>query len=191
MDSPLVHQSWLELKPNEKLGGNSEYFDDYYLRIKNKGRYNHIPKSVFEQWIHPLHNNWETLCNYSWLNYLNTSFELVEWSFEALNKVNVINKFEKLCRLRAGYDDFDQFFCIEEDKIYWKNEGTWKTPPIVLDNDSINTKIPEWSELEGNHQLIEGHSRFGYLRSIKKISDLNKSQIAKRHKIWLMKVNTF
>jgi hypothetical protein len=69
----------------------------------------------------------------------------------------------------------------------WKENGTWKTPPIILDICSLTTEIPKWSELIPPYQLVEGHSRLGYLHSMKRISDLNIGKIALKHKIYLIK----
>jgi hypothetical protein len=183
----LINRSWLELKPNEDNDGNQEEFKDYYPRIKLKRDYKHIPMEDFEQWIHPLHNNNETLRNYSWLNYENIEFAVCEWDFEELSKVHVIEEFQDYYNNRSIFSDFDQFCCCKEDLKCWENNGTWRTPPIILDVESLKSRIPEWSEIISPYQLVEGHSRLGYLKSTKKIAELKKGKIAQKHRIFLMK----
>jgi hypothetical protein len=53
----LISESWLQLKPNEELGGFNEDFNSYLQRIQNKRNLKHIPSEVLEQWIHPLHSD--------------------------------------------------------------------------------------------------------------------------------------
>lgn len=182
----LVNKSWLELKPNEDLDGNQEWFDEYYSRISLKKDYNHIPKEVLEQWIHPHHKNYETLRNYSWINYENIEFSLCEWNLNQLSKIYVVENFRDYYIDRSNYSDFDQFCCTDEDLNHWKEKGTWRTPPIILDIKSLCSEIPKWSELIPPYQLVEGHSRLGYLQSMKRISDLNIGKIAIKHGIFLM-----
>jgi hypothetical protein len=177
----------MELKPNEDAYGNIEEFREYYERIKLKRDYKHILLEVYKQWIHPHHNNDETLRNYSWLNFENIEFTLCEWDFEELYKVHVIEEFQDYFKSRSVISDFDQFICNKEDIEFWKNNGTWKTPPLILDVKSLKSKIPEWSEIVFPYQLVEGHTRLGHLNSTNKIAKLGKGKLAPKHKIFLMK----
>ncbi|MRT93568.1 hypothetical protein [Ancylomarina sp. 16SWW S1-10-2] len=183
----LIHRTWMDLKPNENMEGNPEVFNDYYARMSTRFEYENIPKEVFKQWIYPHHGNPRTLNNYSWIDYESVEFELVEWDYELLKDLYVIEKYRTLTDLRGNYNDFNDFCCIEKDLKYWKEKGTWRTPSIILDVRSLNENYPEWSELHGYYQLVEGHSRFGYLNSMKRICDIGKGNITEKHKIYLMK----
>ncbi|XLS29204.1 hypothetical protein ACJD0Z_18655 [Flavobacteriaceae bacterium M23B6Z8] len=184
----LIHPTWLELKPNENLDGNQECFTDYYTRIhKTKFELGKFPKEIYQQWIHPHHSNDKTLKNYSWINYEFIEFELVFWDFESLNKLYVIEPFQPYVNLRASLKDIEDFRCIKEDLEYWKTNGTWKIAPIILDVKSVMKECPSWSELKNSFQLVEGHSRLGYLKSMKRIESEGKCKLAKKHKAYLMK----
>ena len=84
------------------------------------------------------------------------------------------------------FQTFEKFCCCDKDLEYWKENGTWRTPPIIIDIKSVCSKIPDWSGLRTNYQLVEGHSRLTYLHSVKRISELSKSKFASKHKIYLM-----
>ncbi|MFT6064418.1 MAG: hypothetical protein ACJAYY_000267 [Paraglaciecola sp.] len=187
----LVNPTWLELKPNEDNDGNQEDFSEYYKRIKNtKLDLGKFPKEVYEQWIHPHYKNGHTLNNYSWLDYELISFELVEWNYDQLKTINVIESFSSYTNQRGNFRNLNNFCCIEKDLNFWRNHGTWRIPPIILDIKSLGENTPKWCELKGNYQLVEGHSRFGYLNSMSEISKQKKYKIAKKHKFYLMKKST-
>lgn len=184
----LINKTWADLKPNEDSNGNFEWFDDYYERIKNKIEFKDFPKEVVEQWIHPLYNNHQTIRNYAWMNYEYIGFELIEWEYQQLEELYVIKDFREYVELRASYSEIDQFCCIDKDIDFWKTNGTWRIPPIILDTNSINIEIPKWSEISHKFQLVEGHSRLGYLKSIKRINELGNVKIANKHKVYLMRI---
>jgi hypothetical protein len=177
----------MELKPNEDYDGNQEWFDEYYSRIKIKRDYKHIPKDVFEQWIHPHHKKDETLINYSWMNFKNIEFIACEWSFEELSQLYVLEDYRDYFISRSKLSDFEQFFCIDDDLNSWKEKGTWRVPPVILDVNSLLSNIPSDCELVPPFQLVEGHSRLGYLHSMNRISELKKGKISSKHCIYLMR----
>ncbi len=179
-----VHQSWKDLKPNEYE--KDFRFEEYFERIAKNDNYKYIPKLVFEQWIFGLHQNEYTLNNYAWIDYTKIKFEICEWEFQKFQEVNVIEDFKPYFLERAKCKDFMQFCCIDDDLSYWKEYGTWRIPPIILDVNSLTTKIPSWCEIMPPFQLIEGHTRLGYLHSMKRISELNKGKLASKHSVYLM-----
>lgn len=185
----LVNKSWMELKPNEDCDGNQEWFDEYYPRIKLKRDYKHIPQEVFEQWIHPHHKNDETLRNYSWIDYKNIEFIVIEWTFKELSNLYILEDYRECFFNRSKLTDLKQFCCNEEDLRCWREKGTWRIPPIILDINSFTSNIPTDCELVPPFQLVEGHSRMGYLHSLTRISELNKGKIALKHSIFLMREN--
>jgi hypothetical protein len=182
-----IHESWNLLNPNELEKCEHFQFDDYYERISRIVIFQHIPKLVFEQWIYPHHYNEYTIKNYAWINYENIEFELVEWTYDDFLKVHVIKAFMDYVKCRMALSDLTQFCCSQEDVKYWKINGTWKTPPIIIDLSSFGSKLPKWSDLKPPYQLVEGHSRLGYLYSMKRISELKKGIIASTHLLYLMK----
>ena len=179
-----IHESWEFMNPNE----NEKHFkfEEYYQRVSGNEKLRHIPKAVFEQWIYGLHYDDDTLKNYAWINYENVEFNLCEWDFNDLAKVYVIKKFEGYFKNRSSYNDFAQFACDKKNLDFWKANGTWRIPPIILDVGSLTTKIPKGSDLISPYQLVEGHTRLGHLNSMKRISDLSKREMASKHAIYLM-----
>jgi len=181
-----VHDTWKLLKPKENEKYENFRFEEYYNRVQNIQKLSHIPKAILEQWIYYHHQEYHTLQNYAWINYENIEFRIEKWSFEKLSKVNVIEDFQDYVNQRSRCTDFNQFLCTDENIYYWKEKGTWRIPPIILDVESL-IKFPKWSELIPPYHLIEGHTRLGYIHSLKRISDLNNGKIASKHSLYLMK----
>ena len=184
----MISESWKALKPRKDQYGNIEAFDVYYERIKLKCEFSHIPREVFEQWIWAHHDRIESITNYGWLDYENIEFKLCNWSNSQLKNIYVIENYRDCYKNRASYNDFDSFCCTSKDLEQWKDNGTWRTPPIIIDTDSIK-KIPNRCELVAPYQLVEGHSRLGYLQSMFTIDKLGKGKVAERHEIYLMREN--
>lgn len=182
---PLVHDSWMRLKPNE-IDGRIEPFEVYYSRVLEKVDFNHIPKEVFAQWIHPHHNNHHTLTNYAWVDFTKVRFELCEWETEQFLDLNVIDDFKEWVESRSHVSDFSKFQCISAVLETWQYKGTWVTPPVIVDVRSLN-EPPPWSELKLEFQLVEGHTRLGYLKSMIQLSREGKAKLSSRHKIYLMR----
>jgi hypothetical protein len=182
-----IHPIWELMRPTENEKYEDFKFEEYYKRIVTHNMLNHIPKTIFEQWIYYHHQEYNTLKNYAWINYENIEFIICDWSLRELERINVIDNFRDYYSDKASYSDFNQFGCTPNDLKSWKEKGTWRVPPIILDIASIRCNIPSWSKLTPPYQLVEGHTRFGYLHSLKTISDLKKGGIASKHLIYLMK----
>jgi len=182
-------KSWIELEPQKVEYGNIESFENYYERIKENTKFSHIPKSVFKQWLWAHHDKAESISNYGWIDYENIEFTLCKWSNEQLTNIHVIEEYRDYYENRASYNSISSFCCIDKDLSEWKTKGTWRTPPIIIDINSLNSEIPKWSELNPRFQLVEGHSRLGYLHSMFRIDKLGKGTVAKEHEIFLMKLN--
>ncbi|MBL3654734.1 hypothetical protein [Fulvivirga sediminis] len=183
-----VSLSWLDLKPNQDQSGNQEELDAYIQRIRKVFKeFNHIQNDIFEQWIWAHHNNSETLRNYGWLNYENFEFVLCNWTNDEISNVNIIDEYSEYVKGRASFSAIRQFCCNKTDLNYWKNNGTWRTPPIILDVYSIEEEFPRWSEIKYPYQLIEGHSRLGYLKSMINMTKQGKAQVANTHSVYIMK----
>ena len=182
-----IHTNWDYMRPRNDEKYEDFKFEEYYQRISKNNNLNHIPKTVFEQWIYYHHQEPNTLDNYAWINYENIEFVLCKWELEKFEKVSVIDNFMDYYSDRASYLDLNQFCCTQKDLKVWIENGTWRVPPIIIDVSSLKTDIPTWSQLKPPYQLVEGHTRFGYLQSMKRISELGKADIAKRHSIYLMR----
>lgn len=185
----MKSESWLELEPLRDKYGNIECFDRYYERIKLKTKFSHIPKKVFNQWLWAHHDKEESITNYGWLDYGNIDFKLCRWENKQLKDMYVIERYRDYYQNRASYDDLNSFCCIDKDIQEWERNGTWRTPPIILDVQTLPEEIPKWSELVSPYQLVEGHSRLGYLHSMFRIDKLGKGKVAKKHQIYLMRFN--
>lgn len=176
-----IHPSWKKLKPLPHEGfGEAER---YISRISQIKELNHIPACVLAQWIHPHYQNTHMINNYAWINYYDIQFELVEWSYKDISHANTIKDFSKYTNSRKIYTKVKDFPCINEDKIHWEKHRTWKTPPIILDINSLPSP-PSWSELHAPLQLVEGHSRMGLLTSMKNSEE---KTIAPTHKVFIMR----
>lgn len=178
-----IHPTWKAMEPSENEG---YYFDNYYERMLQLPSAKNIPKAVFKQWIFSLHSDYFTLQNYAWMDFSQFEFKLCKLEYKDLINLYVIEDFRKHVSLRASYHDFTQFCCTDEDLEHWRKFGTWTIPPIILKTNSIIGEIPDWSEISEFPQLVEGHSRFGYLQSLKTISKLGKANISEKHEVFIM-----
>lgn len=189
----MESKSWLALKAiRVKYGDIEDYenFEEYYERIKIKTEFSHIPEIVFEQWLWAHIDKEESITNYGWLNYEEIEFELCSWTTNQLTNINVIESYRDYYKNRASYNDLNTFCCTDKDLKVWKKRGTWRTPPIILDVQSISEEIPNWCEIVPPYQLVEGHSRLGYLKSMVTIDKLGKGKVAEKHNIYVMRLRS-
>jgi len=178
--------SWKSLKPNKNFDHfdeNDEDINSYYKRINKT--YN-IPKAVLEQWLYIHYYNGHTVDNYGWINFNKVTFELVNLFFSVIKSVNIIESYSDYVAEGSKYNAYNQFTCIAEDKEYWESNNTWRVPPIIMDvNSFMGCTIPSYADVAGSHQLIEGHSRLGYLLSARKCG----KPIIKKHNVYMMHYN--
>jgi len=176
--------SWKALTPKKNPDSFSELnesIDEYHMRLKERFS---IPFDVLKQWLYCLFYDRNTVTNYSWLNYDKIEFVLTDLSLDELKTIRIIDNFKGYVEEKAKCNPYDQLTCTEKDKEYWRNFGTWKTPPIILDIDSLNIdNKPEYSDIQGILQLVEGHTRLGYLYAIANY----KLPLKKQHKVYLMR----
>jgi hypothetical protein len=177
-------ESWKKLIPKlnfNRFDLNDETVEAYWQRLQP--RFN-IPLNVCEQWLYPLYYNQNSTNNYGWLNYDRVEFLETELSFDVISEINVINEYKFHVDEGAKCRAYDKLLCTEQDKEYWKNTNTWRIPPIILDVKSLSAeKIPEYAEINGSFQLVEGHSRLGYLFAAMNSGVLTKST----HIVYLMR----
>ncbi len=175
--------SWKALIPNKNFNckcDSDESIDEYYLRLKEKFC---ISKCVLQQWLYELYYEKHIINNYGWIDFDKVEFKEVELSIEQLNQVYVINEFRGYVEEGAQYKAYKQLPCHEKDKEFWKGFGTWRTPPVILNVASLNQEdIPHYADIAGELQLVEGHSRLGYLYAIANC----KHWLKEHHKVFII-----
>jgi hypothetical protein len=186
MLNEYISKSWLELKPNEDENGNPECFDFYYSRIAQKRRFSHIPKEVFNQWIYPHHNNPLTLKNYSWIDFEKVSFQKHTLTFAQIKQINIIKIYRSYVKEKSNYKKIDLFTCVPECVDYWKNNGTWRIPPVIINANAFREEKPKWCELKEPFQLVEGYTRLGLLFSLSKIHKKEAIDLPDTHEFYLL-----
>lgn len=186
---PVCHNSWKEFKrPNDNMLLH-EYYERYCIAIAKNINLCHIPEDVLNQWIYPFNDSANSLVNYAWIDYYKARFVLCNLDTETLcSNVNVNEYGLELVEQRGAIEEISDFCCIDEDIVSWKNNGTWNMPPIILDVESFCC-IPEWTDISGTYQLIEGHQRLGYLRAVVEMAKKGKAKIRDKHKVYLLRMN--
>lgn len=181
----LVSESWLYLKPNVDDDYNKEKFEVYYERCKYF--FEHIPKEVLQQWIHPFHSDINTLINYAWIEYWedNVSFDLVQLPKEEFQRVYATKKCSKYFISRSTFKSWDEINLNDKDLNYWIENGTWSLPPIIMDTETFN-EVPEHIHYKGGYQLVEGHTRIGLLNTLMNLGESSKAQVKESHLVYIM-----
>jgi hypothetical protein len=176
--------AWKAMKPlrnfNElKLTDESE--QDCYERLKDRFG---IPFDVIDQWVYPHYFNSNTVSNYGWIDYSNCTFIKKTLDISVLAKLHVIDEYLSYVRMRELSEPFGEFMCIPKDKEHWKVQCTWRIPPVIIDVASFKD-IPDYAEIDGPLQLVEGHSRLGYLLALKRAGILRMNE----HQVYLLSSN--
>lgn len=177
-----LSKSWIELKPIETVEGCKEKFEDYSQRIQQNRRLKHIPQEVLQHWIHDQYDFDLTIKNYAWLNFYKMEFEKIKWSIENFTGINLVEFYRNYIREKSELKRIEDF-CFSE---YWVTNGTWQVPPVILDVETLKNRIPLWSKIKGPFQYVDGHTRLGYLYALINISRIEKTNLAKKHWIYLM-----
>lgn len=180
-----VHKSWLNLSATVSEEIIQESFEEYYSRIQKMECFSNIPKVVFSQWIYMHHHKNFSKKHYGWIDYEKVRFKLCELETDKLVKLHTLEAHDSY-KCLAEIKDFKNFSCKKKYIRYWKEHGTWKTPPVVLDVKSFSSVIPTWAEVFGEYHLIEGYTRLGYLLAVKAMAVEGKTIIAPKHKVFLM-----
>lgn len=154
--------SWKALMPLPDLNRfpeSAESPQQHYRRLFQRFS---IPLEVVEQWLHPHYYNADSVKNYGWMDYDQMRFEETFMSTRHLMELNIVKKYRTYVKTRKLNQPFDGFACVPKDIEHWREMGTWRVPPIVIDVQNLSA-IPAHAELKGPFQLVEGHSRLGYL----------------------------
>jgi hypothetical protein len=179
----LIHQTWklLAFKGTNDLG--KENLQLYLNRINTS--FPQMPNDVLGQWIYQHQRNPEIIKLYGWIDYSKAQFKLVKWSTEKILKIKTYSEFsqhtETYKHFKSG-ESLEQIGGSEIDRKFWLENGTWRTPIIVLDTDNIIT--PENVKLERPYQLVEGHTRLGWLMGFNNSTTPYKCKAF--HNVWLM-----
>lgn len=158
--------AWKELRPLRgfnRLRADDETPQQYFVRIQSAGF--SFPYLVVEQWLYPHYNNEHTVTHYGWIDYQSVAFTRDKLPLGALLHLNVIERYSQYVQSRSDSLPFNEFMCKTEDLAFWQAYGTWRVPPVVIDVQSF-TSIPAHVQLRGPLQLIEGHTRLGYLYAL-------------------------
>lgn len=165
-DWERTHPTWKALKPRRsfnELRASDESRATYAKRI---GAEFGFPEAVLTQWLYGLYYNADTLRNYAWIDFSRVTFIREAWATQRLADLRVIGAFQEFVRERAsGLAALDDFGCKHEDLDHWRKFGTWRVPPIAIDVHRLGS-VPAQSDIPERFQLVEGHSRMGYLRAL-------------------------
>jgi hypothetical protein len=176
--------TWKALKPLRDFNAiqeGDESPQDHYLRLRP--RFN-IPFDVIDQWLYPHYYNVNSVNNYGWLNYDEVCFKETLMRASELTELNIIREYESYVKTREASAPFDDFMCKPQDKKHWQEKGTWRVPPIVIDVSTLHG-IPAYAEVKGPSQLVEGHSRLGYLLAMRRVCILTSES---EHRVYRMYV---
>lgn len=169
-----IHESWDKFKPldGEHLGNSASY----YGRVSQY--FNNVPKDIIHQWIFPHFNEPNSVKNYGWLNFDQIQFKLISEPTNFFTELSIIDDNEEMVN-NYEVKDFASWH-----RKYWRDNGTWEVPPIVIDVESFyEDEIPEESELNGSYQLVEGHNRLGTLKLLQRDGRI---KVAEHHKVWVV-----
>jgi hypothetical protein len=174
--------SWKDLKPLRNFNHYSEKdetSEECDRRLLELGY--EIPYAVIDQWIYPHYYNHNMVNNYGWMDYRKALFLETTLSVDQLRQLYVIEDFRDYVQRRSTSNPYGDFTCSPKDLEHWKTYGTWRVPPIVLDVESISG-VPSFAEISGPYQLIEGHTRLGYLLSLINVDMLR----VREHRVFLL-----
>lgn len=176
--------SWKALIPLRDFNcrrDNDELPRQQYLRLLPKFD---IPLEVIEQWIYIHYYNRHTVNNYGWLNYNKVRFEETRVSALQLATIHTIGPYQSYVRTREANEPIDGFSCSHKDKEQWRENGTWRVPPIVIDVATLRD-IPPHAEVVAPLQLVEGHSRLGYLLAMRRAGFVTDDSMHRIYRMYL------
>lgn len=174
--------SWKKLKPRRDFNcfdENDETICEFCQRINGIIS---IPEPVAEQWLYVHYYNEQTVDNYGWIDYKNTTCTLSTITTDKAIKLRVIDKFKEYVRGIEGEIPFDKFRGSDKDKNYWIDEHTWRVPPIIVDISSFPSP-PCHADFSGHYQLIEGHTRLGYLLAMNRVGN----KLRENHQVYILR----
>jgi hypothetical protein len=185
-----THPSWKALRPHKVFSecrSTDETDREYAARI---GAEFGFPEEVLAQWINPHYFNQNTVNNYAWIDFTTVEFTKERWTTERLCALRVIDDYRDFVEERAAmFTSIKDFFPTKRDREHWWSLGSWRVPPVLIDIEGLGP-IPHHSDIVGRFQLVEGHSRIGYLRAFARIGDSAEGQLAREHEVYILRVRT-
>ena len=182
-----THSSWKALRPRKvfrESRSTDETDSEYAARI---GAAFGFPEEVLTQWINPHYFNQETVNNYAWIDFSTVAFTKERWTTERLCALRVIEAYRDFVDERAAmFSSIKEFFPTKPDREHWRTVGTWRVPPVVIHAEGL-APVPSYSDLVGRFQLVEGHSRMGYLRAFARIGDSSEGRLAPDHEVYVLR----
>lgn len=150
-----------------------------------------VPSEVLEQWICAHYFNRHTLSNYAWIDFHRTRFEMERWSTSAILRLRVIGAYQSFVEDRSTADwnlaESRSFFASGSgDFEAWRDEGTWRVPPVAIDPAGFGSP-PAEADLTVAPQLVEGHSRFGHLRRFSRLGAASGVTVADEHRLYVLR----
>ena len=179
-----LHPTWMRLKPRknpDETRLSDESVEDYVLRVTGICS---VPIEVAEQWLYPHWFNPETTANYGWLDFSQVHFEHVTMPLDTFLGLRVIEDYQPFVERVAGRTPYEEFMCTPADLEHWRRHGTWRVPPVVLESSALQG-WPAHADIGVPQQLIEGHTRLGYLRAL--FADTaTRSLVDHSHEVYLL-----
>lgn len=135
-------------------------------RLKNEFGIN-AQDSVIQQFYLDHHNKSSFMELYGHINLHEIKWTLINVSTETLLKIGDAATYpdfiEEVSKYSEQYSKFgDKVIDSRDDVIqYWKNNGTWKVPPIFINGNILKYPTKKF-------HLVEGHTRLGNLHGISK-----------------------
>ena len=178
--------SWKHLEPKKNFNCFDENDETIFEYCERVAEVIATPENVAEQWLYCHYYNGHTVDNYGWIDYKNSLFEYTAISIEEVINLKVINAYLHYVQSRMKGIPFKDFMCVPQDKKHWIQERTWRIPPVIVDVTSFPNP-PSYSDFSGSYQLIEGHSRLGYLLSMHRAGE----QLKEEHHVYILRAQKF
>ena len=151
-----------------------------YVRRMQHGLLAAWPEEVLTQWLHRHGNQVE---DWSFLPYERFRFEIETWAVENLPGREAFSD-------PAFFDAFsrDLDYRAESNRHDWLahymlREGTWNTPPIVLEHLEAEYRDTGGRFLGTPYQLLEGHRRLSFAHFLK-----NSGRARPQHTVWVARI---
>lgn len=156
-----LRRGWSELDHIAPRKG--EEFDDWHQRIGS--HLASVPVEVAREWIH---RHWGE-SSYEWMPLGRMRFAREEWPLTDVLRVGA--------GPRGVHDAFGERNAVPWVRQYMETNNTWSTPIIVLRNGTA------FSDDMHELQLLEGHRRLGFLRTLARLKNANPT-----HAVWVATV---
>ncbi|WP_434122135.1 hypothetical protein [Salinicoccus roseus] len=179
----------LRKKEEEKDWWDKSCIDRWIARAQSNGV--DIPKEVAEQWLFCFIDQYDFIRDYVDIDLTKVTFKLVGWSTESILDIKpgelghkgrflpVIRDLKKI----KGDINKSSYSHIESIKNSWVENGTWETPPIVLDSC-------HFPGFKSPYELVEGYTRLAWFNYYANSEDnISNVKLSSKHEVWLMTLN--